>query len=85
VELFARLAPDLRLEADKVESRLRQELDLDVVADEERGVDLESDLAVDAFQNVPGRLVRRRSTPLTDDERQQTVVRWKRKKRFKTD
>jgi hypothetical protein len=54
VELFARLAPDLRLEADKVESRLRQELDLDVVADEERGVDLESDLAVDAFQNVPG-------------------------------
>ncbi len=54
VELFARLAPDLRLEADKVESRLRQELDLDVVADEERGIDLESDLAVDAFQNVPG-------------------------------
>jgi hypothetical protein len=47
---------------------------LDVVAEEQRRVDLKPDLAVVPLEDVPRRFVRRRAPTLAHHERQQTVV-----------
>ena len=62
------------MEADVVESRSREELDLDVVADEKWRFDLESDLSIGPLHDVAARFVGRGAIRRVHHERQETVV-----------
>ena len=76
MKFFARLPKHFRIQSDKVELWLREELDLDVITDEEGRIDFEPNLSIHSFYNVPRWLVRRTAT-LAHLKRQETVVRWK--------
>ena len=62
------------MEADVVESRSREELDLDVVADKKWRFDLESDLSIGPLHDVAARFVGSGAIRRVHHERQETVV-----------
>jgi hypothetical protein len=74
VEFFVALFPKLGVKSDVVQSRSREELNLDVVTDQKGRFDLKSDLAISPLHDVASRFIGGASVRSVHNECEETVI-----------